>query len=1412
VVERHARRSLVGPLAHGLKEIADSYLDVWGNEKKIDPAVRAALARAIGPRRKAAKVKIKGGRCYEPELLARGGRVWGFMVQLYGVRSARNWGMGDFGDLKALVELAAKLGAAVVGVNPLHATQGSPYSPSSRHALNFLYLDIEAMPAFAASAAAQRLARSKAFQERLKSLRDAELVDYAGVAQAKREVLEILCTEARTKGKPGRFAVFEALREKFGGGWQSWPQEYRKPGSAAVKRFAAANARRVAFYQWLQDETRAQLDAVQRRARELGMAVGLYVDLALGADRGGAEVWEEQAVFAVDVSCGAPPDEFNPRGQDWGLPPYSPRALRAAGYRPFIELLRANMPEGGALRMDHVMALSRLWWIPPGEAADRGGYVHYPFADLVALLSRESRERKCLVIGEDLGTVPAELRSALNEAGVLSYRPLFFEKENGEFRPPGGYPREALVCVSTHDLPTWRGYWSAHDLELRTRLGLTVDATKELQQRRFDQEKLRHALEREGLDTSARSAHAFIARTPCKLALVQPEDVFELMEQANLPGTVEQHPNWRRKLPVPLEKWASDARIAGLASAMGERSSATSRPLRVPGATYRLQFHKGFRFRDAIALVPYLARLGVTHLYASPFLKARPGSTHGYDVIDHNAVNPEIGTEQELHTLLQALREHGMGLIPDLVPNHMGVLHADNAWWLDVLEKGRASPYARFFDIDWSRGKLLLPVLGRHYGEVLEAGELKLERRGDRWSVRYFDHRFPLNRKSTLALKGVKTSPLALHRVLERQHYRLAFWRVASDEINYRRFFEITDLAGVRVEDPKVFEATHRLMARLARRGGVDGVRIDHPDGLADPKEYLERLHRVFARPWIVVEKILADYEALPEDWPVDGTTGYRFANVLTGAFIDTAAVAQFDRIWQRFTGERKSFEEMAVEGRYLIMGTTLAAELLMLSNWLARIAAGNRMTRDYTASGLRKAILEIAARFPVYRTYVSARGVAETDRRWIDWAVNAAKRASRIADPGAFDFVRGVITLDAAPASGERRREMLRFAMRFQQFTAPVVAKGVEDTAFYRYNRLIALNEVGGHPAHFGLSLKAFHAASEDRARRWPGTMLGSSTHDTKRSEDVRARLGVLSEQPSVWRLWLRRWSLINRSLRAEGATAPSRADEYHYYQALIGIWPSSAPDEKEVNSLKERLKAYMLKSVREAKLRTSWINPDAEYEAALERFVSESLGHSLFVRELNESVPRLARLGMLVGLSQALVKVASPGVADYYQGTELWDFSLVDPDNRRPVDYARRKKLLEQTGTAEELLENLSDGLAKLHVIRKGLEVRKAHPGLFYGGSYAPLHADAGREQNLLAFALRSGGRTLVAVAPRLFARLMQPNELAPVGSRIWGEARLALPQMAFEDVLTGRRHRGGATLVAEVLADFPVALLLA
>ena len=1425
LVDQRVKKSVTG--SDSSPEIAESYIDVWGRPKPIDPRTREALEKALGPARIfKVREKLEKGKCHQPALLESGGRVWGFMVQLYGVRSARNWGIGDFSDLRALMEVAAGLGAASIGVNPLHAGGVSPYSPSSRHALNTLYLDIESIPEYSRCLPARRLVLSRKFQKKIEKARAATLVDHALVAGLKFQVLELLFKTPKSQKDKKRleefrrnstkdlnnFALFEALREKFGGGWQGWPEEYRDPRSKAVKAFSLKYRRKVDFHLWMQMNAREQLDAAQRRALELGMPIGLYVDLALGADAGGAEGWSDQEVFALEASCGAPPDEFNPKGQDWGLPPYSPRALKAAGYRPFVDLLRANMPEGGALRMDHVMALTRLWWVPRGSKADQGGYVHYPFEDLLAILARESRARRCMVVGEDLGTVTPEFRQALNQSGVLSYRPLLFEKlPDGSYAPPDAYPREALTCVTTHDLPTWGGFLSSSDLTLRKALGLSVDPAKEGQLREQDKKRLVERLNGE-------DPHVFLARTPCKVMMVQPEDVFELAEQANLPGTIDQHPNWRRKLPLPLEAWAQDERVTRLARAVAPLRGFGKR---VPLATYRFQFNKDFRFRDATALVPYLAQLGVSHVYASPFLMARAGSNHGYDIVDHGRLNPEIGTEAELDALLSALRGRGMGMVLDIVPNHMGVLQCENPWWRDVLERGRASPYARYFDIDWNparpdlRGKVLLPVLGDHYGEALEKGELKVV--GN--EVRYFDHRFPLSRNS---LKNINTrklakDPLALHRLLERQHYRLAFWRVASDEINYRRFFEIADLAALRVEDPAVFKDTHALIARLCARPGVDGLRIDHPDGLADPKVYFERLQQLCGqrggKPWVVVEKIVAGFETLPADWQVHGTTGYRFANLLTGLFISKEAEAKFTRIYERFTGERRSFDEIEHESRMLIMDTTLAAELNMLANRLARLASGNRRTQDYTMGGLKRAIAEIAACFPVYRSYVTARGASDTDRRYIDWAVGKARRASRIADPSVFDFLRSVLLLEIDPAKKERKAEMVEFATRFQQFTAPVVAKGVEDTAFYRYHRLVALNEVGNDPRSFGFSLRAFHAASEDRAKNWPHTMIGSSTHDTKRSEDTRARLGVLSELASGWRLALRRWSMVNRSSRREidGVPAPSRSDEYLYYQALLGIWPVTPPSAESLRELNERLKNYMLKAVKEAKVHTSWINPDTAYEEALQAFVAQSLQNPLFVKEVNDVIPRLSRIGMLVGLSQAVIKVASPGVPDYYQGTEIWDFSLVDPDNRRPVDYAFRTSFLERERNSEDLLANLADGEAKLKVIRAGLKLRKQMPELFHAPAYTPLHADAGMEENVCAFRLSSGSSSVIAVAPRLFAHMVPDDKSAPLGAA-WGESRLGVPPGRYENVLTGEHHEAGegGIRLAELLRRFPVALL--
>jgi (1->4)-alpha-D-glucan 1-alpha-D-glucosylmutase len=1529
--------------------------------------------------------------CYQPPALEAGARVWGVTAQLYGVRSERNWGIGDFTDLRTLVELWGARGAGVIGVNPLHAlfphnpAHASPYSPSSRLFLNPLYVDVEAVEDYRESEAARERVRSAAFQARLKALRESELVDYPGVAAAKREVLEQLYAHFRARhlaadtargrafrafqAREGealrRHALFEALQEHFHRadpavwGWPVWPEQYRDPESAAVRGFAAAELERVEFFEYLQWIADRQLQAVGRRSFELGLAVGLYTDLAVSVDRAGAEAWSHQGLYAAGAGVGAPPDDFNLNGQDWGLPPLVPERLREAAFAPFVATLRANMRHAGALRIDHVMGLARLFWVPPGGAARDGAYVRYPFDDLLGLVALESHRNRCLVIGEDLGTVPDEVRAGLAEAGVLSYRLLYFERNpGGDFKSPAEYPAQAIVAATTHDLPTLAGWWSGDDLALRGALGLFPSpAAREAQvvARAQDRARLLLALERESLlpegasldpgalaamtPELARALHLYLARTPARLFVVQLEDVLGMRSQANLPGTTDGHANWRRQLPLPLESYAGDERVAGLAAALARARprARAARPERaraetatIPRATYRLQLHGGFGFAQATALVPYLARLGVSHVYCSPYLRARPGSRHGYDIIDHAALNPEIGNRDDFDRFVATLRAHGMGQILDMVPNHMGIMGADNAWWMDVLENGEASAYAGYFDIDWRpidpafAGKVVVPVLGDHYGEVLERGELRpaYEPESGAFAVWYHEHRFPVDPreyprilgpaiarvapgalpaevaaeleslagafgrlppreattpeavaerardrslyKARLArlvrehpalaeaidravreLAGTPGEPesfTALDRLLDAQAYRLAYWRVAADEINYRRFFDINDLAALRMENDEVFEATHRFVLELAAEGAVDGLRIDHPDGLYDPARYFRRLQARYAelaaiedvalaqgRPlYVLAEKIIAPHEQLPETWPVHGTTGYRFANVVNGLFVDADAKSRVDRAWRAFArDEAVEFDEAAYLGRRVIMRTALAGELNVLANRLLRLARASRSTRDFTLNTLRRALAEVVACFPVYRTYIDERATRQ-DRRYVDWAVARAKRLSRAADATVFDFVRGA-ALARAPAGAPAAlaAEYRAFALRFQQFTAPVTAKGVEDTALYRYNRLVSLNEVGGHPEHFGMTVSAFHGASADRAAKWPHTMLAGSTHDNKRAEDVRARIDVISELPAAWRLAVRRWSRINRSKKrtVEGAPAPSRNDEYLLYQTLLGSFPAVAPDGEALAAYCARIEAYMIKAVREAKLRSSWINPNDAYERAVTAFVRALLGRAegnLFLDDFRAQLAPFAWFGALNSLSIALLRFTSPGVPDLYQGSELIELSLVDPDNRREVDYGARERLLAELERlpperAGELCARLDDGRAKLWTIWRALLARRERPELFERGDYLPLALAGARARNAVAFARRHDGVVLVVVAGRLFASLgLEPGTI-PVGAAAWDDTAADvsfLPGPArLRNALTGETLTvsEGRLPLAQALARFPGALLV-
>jgi (1->4)-alpha-D-glucan 1-alpha-D-glucosylmutase len=1535
-------------------------------------------------------------RCYVPgqdDGSASEPRHWGIAVQLYGLRSARQWGIGDFGDFAALAAPAARLGAQAIGLNPLHALfphdpgKHSPYSPSSRLHLNLLYIDVEAAPGYRRSRAAQQRVGSPEFQTRLAALREAALVDHAGVAAAKLEVLSLVHADfAAATPAPGdpahaehkdyqafvesrgealqRHALFDALQTHFHArdpqawGWPMWPEGFQSPDTPQVRAFAAEHAARVDFFAWLQWVADGQLQAAAARCRTEGLSIGLYLDQAVSVDRYGSDAWGARDVLATGASVGAPPDEFNPLGQDWGLPPLKPVALRETGYALFIDTLRAGMRGAGALRIDHVMGLTRLFCMPPGATPADGAYVHYPAEEMLAIVALESQRHRCMVIGEDLGTVSDETRHLLQRFGLLSYRLLYFEREGAAFKPPQAYPREALAAVSTHDLATLQGWWSSTDLQERIRLGLfprDAIALQQLADRAAERAQLMLALQQAGLldaeavaralgsgvlDADACAAvHRYLAQTPARLMMVQAEDLLGEREQANMPGTLDTHPNWRRRLPLPAERWPDDTRVNAVAAAVvRERPApmgAAGAPVqtRIPRATYRLQFHEEFTFDDAIAVLPYLARLGISHVYCSPIQRARPGSRHGYDVVAHDEINPELGGFEGFARFTRALQDHGMGQLLDLVPNHMGVLGADNPWWLDVLENGEDSAFARYFDIEWQpldadlAGKVLLPVLGDSYGAILDRGELVLaldETRGA-LSIRYHEHRFPLApasyaevlrwaeglvddaqvqaafasighafahlprgdagrevraREQAMAharlvelLDGqAAAAPAlraaleawnrprardALHALLEAQHYRLAFWRVASDEINYRRFFDVNELAALRMELPEVFEATQGLALDLVARGWVDGLRIDHPDGMRDPAEYFERLQDGYARRigrpragadaqgrpdrplYVVAEKIAAGHEDVPESWAIHGTTGYRFANVANGVLIDTTAEAAFGRIWRSFTGIDTPYEDVVLQCKRAVTSNALASDMTALASMLLRIARADRHTRDHTLNNLRRALAEVVACMSVYRTYVTDEPSAQ-DRRFIDEAVDAARARTELADASVFDFIRSAM-LGQAGSTEAARALVRRFAARFQQFSAPVAAKGVEDTAFYRHFPLVALNEVGGEPAVFGFTLEAFHAASGDRAERWPHTLLATSTHDNKRAEDVRTRIDVLSEMPATWRLALRRWRALQvplrRELRATHGTEPSAADEYLLYQTLLGTWEGDAGGRPPAD-YPDRLVAYLRKAAREAKVHTSWLQPHEAYEAAQEGFVRALLDPARSPRFLEDFRPLAERLAWYGGLNSLVLmalKFTSAGVPDLYQGSEWIDLSLVDPDNRRPVDYALRAQALDALDTlaasaggalVEQLGELLSPGRlphAKLWAVSRLLRLRTEFWSVLRDAPHEALEVVGPAAAATIAYRRATPQGQVCVVAGRFFSKQDEASARdaaqAPAAWRsdAWHSTQVvALPAepgaSGWTDVLTGRSWaQGRAWEVDALLRHWPCAVLV-
>jgi (1->4)-alpha-D-glucan 1-alpha-D-glucosylmutase len=802
-------------------------------------------------------------------------------------------------------------------------------------------------------------------------------------------------------------------------------------------------------------------------------------------------------------------------------------------------------------------------------------------------------------------------------------------------------------------------------------------------------------------------------------------------------------------------------------------------------ATYRVQLNAGFRFDDLAAVAPYLAELGISHVYLSPLLQAAPGSTHGYDGADPTRLSSELGGAEAYERACEALELHGLGQLVDIVPNHLAATY-ENPWWRDVLRHGIESAYARYFDLRWrgSPPRIRLPVLGGKLDDAVRAGEVKLESRaGGEVVARYYDAIFPLAPETAPGasqLDAVSREPEALLALLQRQHYELVDWRTAAREIDYRRFFNINGLVGLRVEDEAVFRDSHRLILQLVHDGRVAGLRVDHIDGLRDPAAYLEHLQRATGDAPIYVEKILEDGEQLPEGWPVRGTTGYDFLNAVNGLFVDDGGEAELDRLYREFTSETVSYDEVLEDKKRFVLDRLIGGDLSHLAGlFVAACEDAAGCPKDDIADVLRETIVAL----PVYRTYIQPERdeISETDRRQIEKAVTGAAKRLGGVDAWLFEALRDVLLL--------RRRGLAEseFVLAFQQLTGPAMAKGAEDTAFYCYNRLASLNEVGGDPGRFGVPPATFHALCARNAERWPRTLLTTSTHDTKRGEDVRLRIDAISELTQEWLALVARWGQAHERYRRGGL--PDRNATYLLYQTLAGAWPLD----------EARAWEYTLKAAHEAKTYTSWIEPDEAYESALRSFVSALLNDVTFRDECAAFAARLDVIARTTSLSQTLLKLTAPGVPDFYQGTELWQLSLVDPDNRRLVDYELRRRLLDQAKrmSAAEVLRENDSGLPKLWLIWKTLSLRRQRPELF-DGAYEPVYASGARGDCVVA--LRRGER-LIAVVPRLVSRLGDG----------WDDTSLTLPEGAWRNWLTGAEIGRGDVPAGELLRDFPVALLV-
>lgn len=1428
-------------------------------------------------------VIVAPDKCFLPSSMTGTPRFWGPVVHLTGFASKRNWGIGDFTDLKTVVAFCAAQGAGVVGVSPLHGQNptGSELFnrslPSHRNFLNCLYIDVEATEDFHESENTRRHVHSPEFQEKLQSLRKAETVDLKQVAVEKLQILDRLYQQFRSnhlnkvtaraqafreyQQARGRvlkdFATHQALAERLAKdgnhfeSWHAWPEKYQDVDSESVKEFALANNERIEFFEYLQWQAELQLEAVGHLCMNSRLPIGLMIEVTPLVSPHGAELWQNKKYLAESLYLAEPPRQYLPDGHISESPPFKIEAIRRAAYKPLAELLSVNMRYTGAIKL-----AGAHHWLSPLVSAETdnietAAQLDQPIEEILSIIALESHRNSTMVVMDaDLyleldpkSSSGSMIQSLLKSWGIVSRQDLLnsdFDTMEQLFGQESSTAVDSdhkrLLEMAPASLSPLAAFW--HGTDLSARAEAKSDDEKEKRDQLIDR-RVAHRVEilrlldkrgmlPDGVTTDPSSVPtltpqlvaaliSLLSKTSAPLILFRIEDL-GVGDRPLIVFDAPDYPQWKVKM-VPTFEELSEATSTQLAidelqtergcffdqiDVSFSQDDSTKSLLSIPSSTYRLQMHKDFSLAQAAKLTDYLEKLGISHIYTSPLAHSRPGSLHGYDVINHGQLNPELGTQEELSELGRGLRERDMGLVVDLVPNHMGI-GKHNDWWMDVLEHGAASDYGQYFDIDWTpvkdelHGKVLLPVLGEPYGKVLTSGQLKIsfDEKTGKFRVNYYENEFPLNPASYPQILGRRLDVLnerlgnkhidlmrylsiadalsaipdgmgltpeerarryrevqvsafrladlcnsnahirefieqnldefscteddravcrRMHELLEKQAYRLAFWRVAAHEINYRRFFDINDLAGVRVEDPRAFADMHALVFKLIRDGVVTGLRIDHPDGLFDPSGYFRKLQeeaglrldpsgehltaiqKTFKQQdqlpiYLLGEKILAPFERMEEDWLIHGTTGYDFLNAANGVLIDERNARVFSDFYTMISNETDSYRELAYRCKHLIMQTSLASELNVLAHHLSQIAESNWMYRDFTLNSLRHALSEVVAFFPVYRTYVKEGTVSSVARDYVSRAVRLAKRANRTVHPGIFDFIHNVLTLRLAddmegyPGQEEFQQNVLNFAMKFQQFTGPVMAKSLEDTLFYKYNRFVGLNEVGGEPNHFGLSIADFHSHNEARQKTYPYSMLASSTHDTKRSEDVRARLSVISEIPDNWQERILRWMDYNNGRLSFNLDKriPSRNDEYLLYQTLVGTYPLKLKGPEEMADFAQRIEAYMLKAAREAKDHTSWINQDAAYEDGLKTFIHTLLkpshaegGSDPFFIDFLEFHEHVSRMGLIKSLSQTLFKLTCPGVPDIYQGNELYDFSLVDPDNRRPVDFTKRDEML--------------------------------------------------------------------------------------------------------------------------------------